>query len=79
MHFGLGPRQCIGKTVATTNIYKLMSTLLAKFEFRLAADEGQNGEELRPGVPNMNSVGIIELDGPLLVTARAREKAKHKS
>ncbi|CAN9386777.1 unnamed protein product, partial [Alternaria alternata] len=33
MHFGLGGRQCIGKTLAQTNIYKLTSTLLREFAF----------------------------------------------
>ncbi|CAK7209401.1 hypothetical protein SBRCBS47491_000429 [Sporothrix bragantina] len=39
MHFGLGSRQCIGKTVAQTNIMKLASTLLREFEFELADAE----------------------------------------
>jgi cytochrome P450 len=39
MHFGLGGRQCIGKTVAMTNIYKLMSTLMSEFEFELADEK----------------------------------------
>jgi len=33
MHFGLGGRRCIGKTITTTNIYKLTSSLLRDFEF----------------------------------------------
>ncbi|KAF4999986.1 hypothetical protein FDECE_11334 [Fusarium decemcellulare] len=39
MHFGLGGRQCLGKTVAQTNIYKLTSTLLRLFDFQLADSE----------------------------------------
>ncbi|GME26034.1 Cytochrome P450 [Neofusicoccum parvum] len=45
MHFGLGGRQCIGKTVAQTNIYKLSSTLLKEFEFELADPEERAGVE----------------------------------
>lgn len=41
MHFGLGGRQCIGKTVATTNIYKIFSTLLREFTFELADEQSR--------------------------------------
>ncbi|KAJ5504555.1 hypothetical protein N7463_007429 [Penicillium fimorum] len=40
MHFGLEGRRCIGKTVAMTNIYKFMSTILSEFDFELA-DEAE--------------------------------------
>lgn len=75
MHFGLGARQCIGKTVTTTNIYKLMSTLLREFSFELA--DAQKIAEVQKGlyvgrVPEMLSVGISDLKGPLLVKAKAR-------
>ncbi|OQV02390.1 hypothetical protein CLAIMM_07595 [Cladophialophora immunda] len=78
MHFGLGGRQCIGKTVATTNIYKLMSTLLREFHFELASDQ-ENIDALRGfyvgQIPDMVSVGISDLKGPLLVKAQARKKS----
>ncbi|EXJ54897.1 uncharacterized protein A1O5_12963 [Cladophialophora psammophila CBS 110553] len=49
MHFGLGGRQCIGKTIATTNIYKLTSSLLSDYEFELV---GKNQPAPSPaGVP----------------------------
>ncbi|KAK5197593.1 hypothetical protein LTR47_001333 [Exophiala xenobiotica] len=75
MHFGLGGRQCIGKTVATTNIYKLMSTLLREFHFELADD--QETMEVQKGlyvgkIPEMLSVGISDLKGPILVKAKVR-------
>lgn len=77
MHFGLGGRQCIGKTVATTNIYKLMSTLLREFHFELADD--QETMDVQKGlyvgkIPEMQSVGISDLKGPLLVKVQARNK-----
>ncbi|KAL4795355.1 cytochrome P450 [Aspergillus venezuelensis] len=75
MHFGLGGRQCIGKTVATTNIYKLFSTLLREFSFELADEEERRDVELgmyRGKLPDMVSVGISDLEGPLLVRARVR-------
>lgn len=75
MHFGLGGRQCIGKTVAMTNIYKLMSTLLSEFEFNLAdSDEAQqaSNHEFRGKIPALISVGISDLEGPLMVRARER-------
>lgn len=75
MHFGLGGRQCIGKTVATTNIYKLLSTLLKEFEFELASEQERAdvARGLYKGkIPEMFSVGISDLKGPLLVRARNR-------
>lgn len=78
MHFGLGGRQCIGKTVAMTNIYKLMSTLLSEFEFELA-DENENTRALEDGflgeIPKLTSVGISDLELPLLVKAQKRDRA----
>ncbi|KAL4914950.1 cytochrome P450 [Aspergillus aurantiobrunneus] len=69
MHFGLGGRQCIGKTVAMTNIYKLLSTLLKEFTFELAdVEEGR----YKGTIPDLVSVGISDLKGPLLVRARVR-------
>ncbi|KAB8265290.1 cytochrome P450 [Aspergillus pseudonomiae] len=75
MHFGLGGRQCIGKTVATANIYKLMSTLLAEFKFELANE--QERADARNGlycgkIPELISVGISDLKEPLLVRASLR-------
>jgi cytochrome P450 len=76
MHFGLGGRQCIGKTVAQTNIYKLTGTLLRLFEFQLADCEERakvaNGE-FYGRLPELISVGISDLKKPLLVTAKIRE------
>lgn len=76
MHFGLGGRQCIGKTVAQTNIYKLSSTLLREFEFELA-DVAEKVEVekgwFRGRIPALVSVGISELERPLMVRARRRE------
>jgi cytochrome P450 len=75
MHFGLGGRQCIGKTVATTNIYKLLSTLLREFEFELVSEQERAdvAKGLYKGrIPEMFSVGISDLKGPLMVTARSR-------
>lgn len=74
MHFGLGGRQCIGKTLAQTNIYKLMSTLLREFQFELADDSSDlrslNGSG--DGIPQMVSVGISELQDPLMVRVKKR-------
>ncbi|KAJ5928933.1 hypothetical protein N7466_007889 [Penicillium verhagenii] len=78
MHFGLGGRQCIGKTVATTNIYKLMSTLLSEFEFILADNterERVSENAFFGKIPELISVGISDLAGPLMVRARKRDRA----
>ncbi|KAL3490374.1 cytochrome P450 [Aspergillus germanicus] len=82
MHFGLGGRQCVGKTVATTNILKVVSTLLREFSFELADQDGGEREgrddcrigEVNVGspMPELVSVGISDLKGGLFVRARAR-------
>lgn len=75
MHFGLGPRQCIGKTVATTNIYKVVSTLLKEFTFELADEQERKDVEqglYRERIPSMVSVGISDLKAPLMVRVSKR-------
>ncbi|KAK5046125.1 hypothetical protein LTR84_008582 [Exophiala bonariae] len=73
MHFGLGGRQCIGKTMATTNIYKVMSSLLSQFEFKLAEEaealRAQQGG-FKGVLPPLISVGVSDLETPLMVTAK---------
>lgn len=71
MHFGLGGRQCIGKTIAMTNIYKIMSTLLREFNFELADKQAQ-----RKGIPELISVGISDLQEALMVRAHVRVQEK---
>ena len=75
MHFGLGGRQCIGKTIATTNIYKLTSSLLGEFQFELA-DPGEQALVdqgfFRGKLPSLVSVGISDLEEPLMVRVRKR-------
>ncbi|KAJ3580178.1 hypothetical protein NPX13_g383 [Xylaria arbuscula] len=68
MHFGLGGRQCIGKTLAQANIYKLTSTLLREFEFSLVEAERPGRDKL----PELFSVGISDLKNPLMVRVKAR-------
>lgn len=75
MHFGLGGRQCIGKTIAQTNIYKVMSTLLSEFQFELASESERDA--VRRGdfvgkLPELISVGISDLKNPIWVTAKSR-------
>ncbi|KAJ5825696.1 hypothetical protein N7474_002834 [Penicillium riverlandense] len=75
MHFGLGGRQCIGKTVAMTNIYKLMSTLLREFEFELADEQERTRAQegyFHGKIPAMMSVGISDLADSLMVKAKRR-------
>jgi cytochrome P450 len=75
MHFGLGGRQCIGKTIAQTNIYKVVSTLLSEFQFELASESERDA--VRRGdfvgkLPELISVGISDLKDPIWVTAKSR-------
>lgn len=77
MHFGLGGRQCIGKTVAQTNITKLSSTLLSEFNFELADVHEIKAVEdgaFRGRLPSMVSVGISDLEKPLMVRMRQRTR-----
>lgn len=74
MHFGLGGRQCIGKTVAQTNIYKLMTSLLVAFDFELADRDKVRGEMNIGKGEGLVSVGVSELEGELMVMARLRER-----
>ncbi|KZL68515.1 benzoate 4-monooxygenase cytochrome [Colletotrichum incanum] len=75
MHFGLGGRQCLGKTLAQSNIYKLTSTLLREFDFQLADSSERQAisrGEYHGRLPEMISVGVSDLAGPLMVFAQAR-------
>ncbi|GLA39194.1 hypothetical protein AnigIFM63309_006526 [Aspergillus niger] len=76
MHFGLGGRQCIGKTIAMTNIYKLMSTLLREFNFEFADKQAQKKGIFNGGIPELISVGISDLKEPLMVRAHVRVQEK---
>ncbi|KAL0943200.1 isotrichodermin C-15 hydroxylase [Colletotrichum truncatum] len=78
MHFGLGSRQCLGKTMAQSNIYKVTSTLLREFEFQLA--DPKEREEVSEGkfkgvLPELISVGVSALRDPLMVVAKIRDTA----
>ena len=81
MHFGLGGRQCLGKTLATMNVYKLTATLLREFDFELAdAIERQSVEkgEFVGRLPSLVSVGISDLEGQLLVRASKRKEGRSR-
>lgn len=87
MHFGLGGRQCIGKTIATTNIYKLTSSLLTNYEFELAAEPNtfqasepwsNSSPYQKSDLPSLVSVGISDLEDSLMVRCRKRKAASEK-
>lgn len=75
MHFGAGGRQCIGKSLALTIIYKSTTTILAKFSFQLADPKEQ--EDVDSGLfqgklPEQSSDGISDLKGSMMVKATER-------
>ncbi|KAF2020168.1 putative benzoate 4-monooxygenase cytochrome P450 [Aaosphaeria arxii CBS 175.79] len=75
-HFGLGGRQCIGKSMALANIYKISSTLLKEFDFQLADEEERLAVErghFHGVLPQLISVGVSDLEGPLMVKAKLRD------
>lgn len=63
MHFGLGGRQCIGKTIATTNIFKLTSALLQDFEFELVEPSNASHYLGKQSSRNCDSTEYILGDG----------------
>lgn len=63
MHFGQGPRQCIGRNIALMSIWKISVTLLKRFEFTVV-DKDDKLELL--------NYGTSEKKGPLLVTVKRR-------
>ena len=61
--------------MATTNIYKVVTTLLSRFEFELADDAErlavERGEWMGK-LPPLISVGVSDLDGGLWVRGKER-------
>ncbi|KAJ5714360.1 Benzoate 4-monooxygenase [Penicillium malachiteum] len=77
MHFGAGGRQCIGKSLALTVIYKTTATLLARFSFQLVNEKEQQDVEdglFYGKLPDQVSVGISDLKGSLMVKASDRAR-----
>lgn len=76
MHFGAGGRQCIGKTLATSIIYKLTSTVLAEVSLELA-DAAEQEKAMNGGfkgeLPHLENVSISDVHGPLMVFAKPKK------
>ncbi|KAK5991528.1 Cytochrome P450 monooxygenase [Cladobotryum mycophilum] len=64
MHYGFGHRACIGRNIANISILKVVVTLWRNFEFTMVDKD----MELR-----VSSVGVSEMQDPLLCTVRKRE------
>lgn len=63
--------------MATTNIYKIMSSLLCEFEFQLADPaEALRAEQggFKGLLPPLISVGVSDLETTLMVTAKLRSQ-----
>lgn len=65
--FSMGHRMCIGKTIAMTNILKVTSTLLRRYTLQAVDTEQKR--------PRLYSVGVTEMDGPMLCRVQKRELA----
>ncbi|PNS18959.1 Isotrichodermin C-15 hydroxylase [Sphaceloma murrayae] len=65
--FGAGHRACIGRNLAMVEIYKVVSTLMGRYKVLLP-----DGAEVRPGLPPMESFGISDLEGRLMVRLERR-------
>lgn len=63
LHFGAGPRQCIGRNIALVSIWKILTSLLRKYEFTLVDPEEK--------LVTIN-FGVVEKKGPLNVRVKTR-------
>lgn len=68
MHFGNGHRVCMGRNLATMSIWKVVTTVLSRFELELV-DLNQ-----RDSVVETVTLGVTERKGPLMVRVRERQK-----
>jgi cytochrome P450 len=71
MHFGMGHRACIGRNIALSSMYKIVTTLLGKYDLELV--EGQKER----GVGTFN-YGLVERQAPLWVRAKERRVVSEK-
>ncbi|KAH7410748.1 cytochrome P450 [Cadophora sp. MPI-SDFR-AT-0126] len=70
MPFGAGHRACLGRNIATTEIYKVVASLLSRYEFdcRLPTDDMDQVQFS----PNTKSFGVADLVGKLMVKVTRR-------
>jgi hypothetical protein len=79
MHFGAGGRQCIGKALATSIIYKLTSTILGEFSLELEDPCDQKkaiSGAFKGELPPLENVSISDVHGPVMVRAKRKETNK---
>lgn len=72
MPFGAGHRACIGRNIATTEIHKLVASLLERFDFEIVLEDPA---EKALVMPEAKSFGVAEMESSLLVKVRRREGA----
>ena len=63
LHFGQGPRQCIGRNIALMSMWKILVTLLKRYEFEVVDREDRL---------ELLNYGTAEKKGPLLVRVKRR-------
>jgi cytochrome P450 len=68
MPFGAGHRACIGRNIATTEIYKLIVSLLARYDLEYLPADGEMGTS----IPKTRSFGVADLEGSMMVKVRMR-------
>lgn len=69
MPFGAGHRACIGRNIAMTEIYKLVGSLLARYDFEYLPQ----AQSLNDTIPETTSFGVADLKESLMVRLRARK------
>ena len=70
MPFGAGHRACIGRNIATTEIYKVVATLLSRYDFEYRPSAGDVA--LPHSLPRTKSFGVSDLVGELRVKVNRR-------
>lgn len=64
LHFGQGNRQCIGRNIAMMSIWKIVITLLKKYDFKAEDDDD---------VLELLHTGAADKKGPLLARVSRRD------
>lgn len=66
--FGVGHRACIGRNIATTEICKLVGSILKRYDLEYRPQAGGGEGQMPPTI----SFGITDLEGKMMVKVHRR-------
>ncbi|KAF2460199.1 cytochrome P450 [Lineolata rhizophorae] len=69
MPFGGGHRACVGRNIASQEIYKIVASLLARYDISLALGSASDGMQR---MPQTKSFGVADLDERFMVELKLR-------